>query len=179
MVLCSPSQALDIEVVINVDVVRGAVAAAGATAKGKCRHQVVVNPAQSTDRPRRIHDDSPGVNYLAELSDDLSLREKITAVCPDPPHDSRPRTPSAPRWRTWLDKPQAPGTVFRPIADASAHACNWRDQQLCIRLHRQSDETRDIGGFLSDRHGLHASRLRIDDRSREQRGLSFIADVRA
>ena len=71
MRLCPPGHAFDIQVVIDVDVVGGAVAAAGAAAKRKGRHHVVVDAAESSDRARRVHDDSTGIDHVAELADDL------------------------------------------------------------------------------------------------------------
>ena len=52
MGLCPPSHALDIEVVIDIDVIGGAVAAAGAASEGEGGHQVVVNRAQRSDGSR-------------------------------------------------------------------------------------------------------------------------------
>ncbi len=55
----------------------------------------------------------------------------------------------------------------------AADALNRRDQQLGFRLHGYANQTRDIGGLLPDRHGLHKSGLRIDHRPRQQsRSLS-------
>ena len=71
MGLCPPSHALDVQVVIDVDVVGGAVAAAGSAAEGKGRHHVVVDCAQRADRARRIHDDPPRVDHVAEFANDL------------------------------------------------------------------------------------------------------------
>ena len=65
--------ALDVQVVIDVDVVGGAVAAAGAAAERERRHHVVVDAAQRANRSRRIHDDAPGIDHLAELADDLVI----------------------------------------------------------------------------------------------------------
>ncbi len=63
--------ALDIQVVIDVDVVGGAVAAAGAAAERKGGHQVVIDAAERANRSGRVHDDSAGINDLAELTDDF------------------------------------------------------------------------------------------------------------
>ena len=68
MGLCPPRHALDVEVVIDIYVIGGAVAAAGPASEGKGGHQVVVNAAQRSDRSRRIHDDPPRVDHLAELA---------------------------------------------------------------------------------------------------------------
>ena len=90
----SPRDALDIDVVINVDVIHGAVAAAGAASEGERGHHVVVNAAQGTDRSRRIHDDAPGIDHLAVLGDDLIVRREDDRRVPQPAkRDSRRRTP--------------------------------------------------------------------------------------
>jgi hypothetical protein len=46
MRLRPPSHTLDVEVVIDIDVIRGAVAAAGPASEGKGGHQIVVNRSQ-------------------------------------------------------------------------------------------------------------------------------------
>src|SRR5579864_6824591 len=66
-------KALDVEVVIDVYVVGGAVASAGATAEGKGGDQIVVDPAERTDRARRIYDDASRVHHLAEFADDVVI----------------------------------------------------------------------------------------------------------
>ena len=68
---CPPGHAFDVQVVIHVDVVGGAVAAAGPASEGEGGHHVVVNAAERSDGSRRIHDDASRVDHLAELADDL------------------------------------------------------------------------------------------------------------
>ena len=61
----------------------------------------------------------------------------------------------------------------------AAHALNRRDQQLGVRLDRQTDHAGDIGGLLADRHGLHESGFGIDHRAPQQLRFFLVADVRA
>ncbi len=84
MVLGPPSQALDVEVVIDVDVVGGAVAAAGAASEGECRHKIVVNRAQRSDGSGRIDDDPSCVDHLAELADDLIVAREDDSRVAEP-----------------------------------------------------------------------------------------------
>ncbi len=49
MGLRPPSHTLDVEVVIDIYVIGGAVAAAGATSEGEGGHQIVVNAAHRSD----------------------------------------------------------------------------------------------------------------------------------
>ena len=56
---------------------------------------------------------------------------------------------------------------------------NGRNQELGIRLHRQSGEASDVGGLLADGHGLHESGCGVNDGASQQFRLSLVADVRA
>ena len=73
MVLRPAGQALDIKVVINIHVVRSAVAATRSTPKRECGDQIVVNGAKGPDRSRRIHNDSPGVDYFSEFANNILI----------------------------------------------------------------------------------------------------------
>ena len=66
-----PRNPLDVEIMIDINVIRGAVAAAGPASEREGGHHVVVNATNRSDGSRRIHNDPPGVDHLAELSDDL------------------------------------------------------------------------------------------------------------
>ncbi len=94
MGLCPPSHALDVEVVIDIYVIGGAVAAAGPASEGEGGHQIVVNRAQRSDGARRVHNDPPRVDHLAELADDLIVaRENNRRMSQARRHGSRPRKP--------------------------------------------------------------------------------------
>src|ERR1700758_5746342 len=84
MRLCPPGYALDVEVVIDVDVVHRAVASARPASKREGRHHIVVDAAERSNRSRRVHDDSPGVDDLAELPDNLIIARKDDCGVPDP-----------------------------------------------------------------------------------------------
>ena len=138
MGLCPPSHALDVEVVIDIYVVGGAVAAAGAASERKSGHQVVVNCAQRSDRPGRIHDDPPRVDHLAELADDLIVAREDDRRVSQPAgmvhvHAHLERLIDG--FRS-IDRQHREQLLDRQRMFA-AHALNWRDQQLGVRLHRQ------------------------------------------
>jgi hypothetical protein len=61
----------------------------------------------------------------------------------------------------------------------AAHTLNRRDQQFCIRLHRETDKAGDRRRFLPNRHGLHEPGLGIDYRAGQQSRFFLIADMRA
>src|SRR5215467_603546 len=60
MCLGPPGHSLDVQIVIDIDVVRGAIAAAGAAAERKGRYQIVIHTAQGTYRTRGVYDDPAG-----------------------------------------------------------------------------------------------------------------------
>ncbi len=68
--------ALDVEVVVDVDIVGRAVAAARPAAEGEGRDHVVVHAAQGTDRSGRIDDDATGVDHLSKLLNDRLVVRK-------------------------------------------------------------------------------------------------------
>src|SRR5271166_4198347 len=85
MVLCPACQALDVEIVINVHVVGGAIAAAGSTSKRKSGDQIVVNGAKAPIEPGEFTMIRPALIISPNLRMISSFREKTTAVCPRPP----------------------------------------------------------------------------------------------
>ena len=84
MRLCPPGYALDVEVVIDIDVVHRAVASARPASKREGRHHIVVDAAERSNRSRRVDDDAPGVDDVGELADDLIIAREDDRGMPDP-----------------------------------------------------------------------------------------------
>ena len=180
MRLCPPGHAFDIQVVIDIDVVGRAVAAAGAASERERRHHVVVDAADRSDRARRIHDDPSRVDHLAELADDLVVARE---------NDRRVSKPSG-MIHVHADL-QRLIDGFRPIDRQHreqlldrermfpADALDRRNQELGFRLHGKADDAGDVRGFLADCHRLHGAGFGIDDRALQQRRFFLVADVRA
>ena len=76
MRLCPPSHTFDIQVVIDIHVVGGAVAATSAASERVGWQQVVVHSAHRSDGTGRVHDDSPGVHHFTELPYDFLIARK-------------------------------------------------------------------------------------------------------
>src|SRR5208283_1768166 len=145
MVLCPPSQTFDIKVVIDVDVVGGAVAATGAASEGEGRDQIVVNRAQRADRSGRIHDDASGVNDFTELADDFVVVREDNGSMSEAPgmiyvHAHLERlidgfgSIDRDHGKQFLDRQRM----------VPAYAVNPRNQKLGLRLDGDSGETRDV-----------------------------------
>src|SRR5208337_5148702 len=63
MGLGPPSHTLDVEVVIDIDVVGRAVAAAGAAAEGERWREVVVDSSHCSHGARRVHQDASRIHH--------------------------------------------------------------------------------------------------------------------
>jgi hypothetical protein len=85
MSLCPPSHTFDVEIVIQVHVIGGAVAAGGSAAEGEGGHHVVVNTAQRSNGSRRIHNDPAGIDHLTEPCDDLIVARENDRRMSKPP----------------------------------------------------------------------------------------------
>ena len=71
MVLCPAGDPLYVQVMKDIYVVGGAIAAARPASKGKSGNKIVVDRAQCSDGSRRIHNDPPRIDHLCELADNL------------------------------------------------------------------------------------------------------------
>src|SRR5271167_2352284 len=140
MGLCPPRHTLSVEVVVHIDIVHRAVAAAGSAAEGEGGHHVVVNATQRPDGSRRIHNDPSRVDDLAELPDDLFVaRENDRSMSQSAgmvhvyAHLERLidrfRAVNREHWEQLLDRQR----MF------PADTLNWSNQELGAWLDRQTD----------------------------------------
>src|SRR5579862_267064 len=179
MGLCSPSHALDVEVVIDICVVSGAVATAGPAPEGEGGHQIVVNGAQRSDGAWRVHNDPPRVHDLTELTDDLVVARENNRRMPKAAGMVHVH---ADLERLIYGFRSVDGEQREQLLDGqgmfTAYAFNRRDQEFGIRLNRKTDTPGNVGGLLPDGHGLHETSRRIDNRARQQLRLFLVANVR-
>src|SRR5947209_13135654 len=81
MGLCPASHALDVEVVINIDVIGGAITTASSAPEREGGDEVVVNRTQRADGTRRVDDDPAGVDHISEIANNLFVaRENNSSV---------------------------------------------------------------------------------------------------